>query len=220
MAWQGWRQSETRGVLIAGRSYDFSDFTRAQVVAICETIDAIASSAGLGIAAVPADIDLSDDNTGDEDPAYCSAFIGILAAEGGTYEPLEVTREAMLRAEEEARAIPAAIWDRITAAYREAGGKQASDDAIVTRLGCTGPLPLAKLAFGVLGKADDALGGTFVRGQNPSQEPHEIGVHGLRITGCSYDGSPADPIDVGDDAHAARVAESPKGSYYLIAHFD
>ncbi|MFT3774386.1 MAG: hypothetical protein QM820_54195 [Minicystis sp.] len=220
MGWFGWRDTETRGVLVAGRSYDFSDFTRAQVIALCEAIDAVATSADLPIVAVPADIDLCDEVVGDEDPAYCSAFVGILAAEGGTYEPLAVTREAMLRALDQARAIPAAVWDRITAAYREAGGKQPSEDDIVMRLGCTGGLPMAKLAFGVLGDKDAGLGGDFVRGQSPNQEPHEIGVHGVRITGCSYDGSPADPIDLGDEAHAARVAQSPEGAYYLIAQYD
>jgi hypothetical protein len=218
MAWLGWRDSDTRGVLVAGRSYDFSDFTCAQIVALCEAIDAVAERAGLPIVAVPADVDLA--SAGDDDEAFCSAFVGILVAEGGTYEPLHVRREAMLQGVAQAESIPAAVWDEITAAYRDAGGKQPSEDDIRVRLGCTGGLPMAKLAFGRLGAKDDNLGGTFVRGQSPDQTPHEIGVHGLRIAHCSYDGSSADPFDIDDEAHAARVREIPDGAYYLMAQYD
>jgi len=220
MGWFGWRDVETCGVLVAGRSYDFSDFTRAQVIALCEAIDAIAERAGTPIVAVPADIDLSDETCDDDEPVYCSAFVGLLVAEGGTYEPLAVTREAMLGAVEQARAIPAGVWAEITAAYREAGGKQPSEDDLRVRLGCVGGLPMAKLAFGALGEQGAGLGGDFVRGQAPDQTPHEIGVHGLRIAGCSYDGSSAGPLDLGDEAHAARVAQLPGGAYYLIAQYD
>lgn len=218
MGWFGWRESDTHGVLVAGRSYDFSDFTCSQIVALCEAIDAIAARAGVPIVAVPADVDLA--SAGDDDEAFCSAFVGILVAAGGTYEPLAVTREAMLQGVEQARAIPTALWAEITAAYRAAGGKQPSEDDLRVRLGCTGGLPMAKLAFGVLGAKDAGLGGTFVRGQAPDQVPHEIGVHGLKIAHCSYDGSSAEPFDLGDEAHAARVQEIPGGGYYLMAQYD
>lgn len=220
MGWSGWRELETRGVLVAGRSYDFSDFTRAQVVALCEEIDTIGERAGAPIVAVPADIDLSDEYAADGEPAYCSAYVGILIAEGGTYEPLAVPREAMLDGLARARAIPAAAWDEITAAYREAGGKQPSEPEIVLFLGCTGGLPMAKLAFGLLGAEDAGLGGDFIHGQSPGQSAHEIGVHGQKLASCSYDGSSARPLDVGDAAHAARIEAIPSGGYYLIARYD
>jgi len=221
MGWFGWRELATRAVLVAGRSYDFSDFTRAQVLTLCETIDVIATRTGTPLVTVPADIDLADEGgTDDDDPSYCSAFIGVLVAEGGTYEPLLVAREAMLEAVEQARALPAAVWDEITAAYREAGGKQPSEEAIVLSLGCTGGLPMAKLAFGVLGAEDAGLGGDFVHGQAPDQTSHAIGVHGQKLAHCSYDGSSAKPFDIGEEAHAARAREVPKGGYYLIARYD
>jgi hypothetical protein len=218
MGWFGWRDSATRGVLVAGRSYDFSDFTCAQVVALCEEIDALGARASVPLVGVPVDADFA--SAGDEDELICSAFVGILVAEGGTFEPLAVTREAMLQGLAQAAAIPEAVWAEVTAAYRAAGGKIPSEDELAVRLGCTGGLPMAKLAFGLLGPEDAGLGGTFVHGQAPDQSPHEIGVHGLPIAHCSYDGSPAEPFDLGDEAHAARVRQIPGGAYHLMAHFD
>lgn len=219
MGWSGWRERETRGVLVAGRTYDLSDFTRAQVAALCEAIDVIAEQRGAPIVAVPADADLTDGPSQGDDQVYCSAFVGVLVAEGGTYEPLLVTRDAMLAGLHRARAIPGAVWAEITAAYDEAGGQQESEDEIVLRLGCTGEMPVAKLAFGQLGAKDAALGGAYLHGQGPDQSPHEVGVHGILVAVCSYDSS-ADPIDVGDAAHRARVAQSPEGAYHLIAQQD
>ena len=221
MGWSGWRESAARGVLVAGRALDLSDFTRPQVVALCEAIGAIAERRGAPVVAVPADVDLTDDSSpgpGDG-PVYCRAFVGVLVAEGGTYEPLLVTREVMLAGLRAARAVPGEVWAEITATYREAGGRQASEDEILLRLCCTGGFPEAKLVFGQLGAEDAALGGTYLHGQAQDQRPHEIGVHGIWVAGCSYDTS-AEPIDVGDAAHDARVAESPKGAYYLIAQHD
>jgi hypothetical protein len=219
MGWSGWRESATRGVLVAGRAYDCSGLTRARVVALCEAVDAIAERSAAPIVAVPADVDLTDEASADDEPVYCRVFVGVLVAEGGTFEPLPVTRDAMLAGLHGARSVPGAVWAEVSAAYREAGGQQASEDDLVVRLGCTGGLPEAKLVFGQLGAEDAALGGTFLHGQAQDQRPHEVGVHGLVVAVCSYDVS-ADPIDVGDAAHAARVAASPKGSYYLIAQHD
>lgn len=219
MSWFGWRNVETRGVLIAGRTYDFSDFTRGQVVALCEAIAAIGERAGAPIVAVPADVDLSDDTCTDDDPAYCTAYVGVLAAEGGTRAPLAVPREAMLGALKRAQAIPAAIWDRITAAYHEAGGEQDIEEEVVLRLACTGGLPAARLVFGVLGKAGEARRDPFVRGKDPDQNPHPIGVYGLLIQGCAVD-SPSLPIDVGEKAHAPRAGKVKSGAYYLVAEYD
>lgn len=220
MAWFGWRDVETCGVIVAGRSYDFSDFKRAEVITLAETIDAIAQRAGVDLVTVPADIDLSDDTASDDDPAYCSGFIGLLAAEGGTYEPDAVSRASLLAALDKARAIPTSVWDEITAAYRAAGGKQPPSDDIALRLGCTGGLPMAYFAFGMLGDREASLGGEIVRGQAPDQTPHETVVHGISIESCSYDGSSAEPLDLSDAAHAARVAAHPEGGYYLIARYD
>lgn len=219
MGWYGWRETATRGVLVVGRSYDFSDFTRREVIALCEAIDAIAQRHGAPIVTVPADVDLTDETASDDDPAYCSAFIGVLAAEGGTYEPLPVSRDALLAGLRRAEAIPDAVWSEINDAYRDAGGKNPIQEEIVTRLGCTGALPIAKLAFGQRGPREPALGGVFIHGQDPDQRPHEIGVHGILVASCSYDSS-AEPVDTCDEAHEARVAESPRGSYYLIARYD
>lgn len=219
MAWYGWRENETRGVLVAGRAYDFAEFTLAQVVALCAAIDAIAERRGAPIVAVPADVDLTDESSQGDEPVGCRAFVGVLVAEGGTDEPLPVTRDAMLAGLQRARAIPGAIWDEITAAYRAAGGREVSEDEIALRLGCTGAMPEAKLAFGQLGAKDAALGGGFIHGQGADGCPHEMGVHGILVAVCSYDTS-AEPIDVSDAAHAARVVKNPKGGYWMIAQQD
>lgn len=221
MAWSGWRDVETSGVLVAGRSYDLSDLNRGQVIALGEAIDAIGERAGVPIVLAPADVDLSDDTCTDDDPAYCSGFVGVLVAEGGTYSPQVVPREEMLSALDRARAVPSAVWDEITRVYREAGGKQEPSDEIALRLGCTGGLPMAYLAYGVEEEIDEDSGGDgLVRGQSPGQEPHESGVRGLKLAACSYDGSSAGPIDVSDEAHAARAAKVPNGAYHLIARYD
>jgi hypothetical protein len=220
MSWFGWQKDVTLGVLVAGRVHDVSGFECGQVRALSRTIAAIGEKAGLTLVAVPADQDMSDENVADEDEAMCSMFVGVLAAAGGAYEPVHVAREAMTGALEKARAIPAQVWDEITGAYREAGGKYASEDDLRVRLCCTGPLPMAYLVFGVTGPEGEAHPGAFKRGQGPEQEPHEIGVYGQDLAHSSYDGSSADPFDVGDEAHAARVREIPNGGYYLIARFD
>lgn len=218
MGWFGWREGVTRGVLVAGRAYDGSELTRAQVVVFCEAVDVIAKRCGPSIVAVPVDADLSDGSGADEDQAFCSVLVGMLAAQGGTHEPLLVTREAMVSALDRARAIPDAVWEELSSAHRDAGGEP-SDDDVALRLGSVGELAEAKLAFGRLGPRDAALGGAYIYGQAPDTTPHAVGVHGIRVAGSSYDTS-ADPIDIDDAAHEARVAESPRGGYYLIAQHD
>ena len=216
----GWRDSETDGVLVAGRKYDFSDFTRGQVVALCETIGRIGEESGTGLVAVPADADLTDDTgPGDDEMAYCSAFIGIPVAEGGGYGPEEISREAMLSALEKARAIAPDVWAKVDEEYKAAGGKYPGDE-IALHLGCIGPLPMAYFAFGTLGSPDDGGEGKLVRGQDMEQMPHETGVYGIEIASCSYDGGSADAIDISDAAHAARQEQYPEGAYYLIARYD
>lgn len=220
MVWESWRESETVGMLVAGRKYDFSDFTRGQIVTLCETIGRIADEVGAPIIVAPADIDLTDDSgPGDEEPAYCSGFIGILVAEGGTYSPEEIPRETMLRALEAARAIAPDVWAKIDAEYTALGGKYPGDE-VALHLGCMGPLPMAYLAFGTAGPEDAGEGGAFVRGQDMEQSPHETGVRGISIASCSYDGSSAEPIDIGDEAHAERERQFPGGAYHLIARYD
>lgn len=220
MVWSSWRESETAGVLVAGRKYDFSDFTRGQVVELCEAIGQIGEETGTSLVAAPADIDLTDDSgPGDEEPAYCSAFVGVLIAEGGGFGPEEIPRDVMLRALDAARAVPPEVWARIDEEYTAKGGKYPGDE-VALRLGCIGPLPMAYLAFGTVGSEDAGTGGSFVRGQDMEQSPHEIGVHGVQIASCSYDGSSAEPIDIGDEAHAARERAFPGGAYHLIARYD
>lgn len=220
MGWDDWRESETVGVLVAGRKYDFSDFTRGQVVAFSEAVGRIGEETGTSVVAIPADADLTDDSgPGDDEPAYCSGFIGIVVAEGGAYGPEEVPRETMLRALEAARSISADVWAKIDAEYTSLGGKYPGDE-VALRLGCVGPLPMAFLAFGTVGAEDEGKGGKFVRGQDMEQTPHETGVHGIEIDSCSYDGSSAEAIDIGDEAHAAREREIPGGAYHLIARYD
>lgn len=220
MVWMSWRESETAGVLVAGRKYDFSDFKRGQVVELCEAIGRIGEETGTGLVAAPADVDLTDDSgPGDDEPAFCSAFIGVLVAEGGVFGPEEVPRDVMLRALETARAIPEDVWSRVNEAYTAAGGKYPGEE-IALWLGCIGPLPMAYLAFGAVGAEEDGLEGTFVRGQDMEQSPHENGVFGVEIASCSYDGSSADPIDVGEEAHEKRLAQLPGGAYHLIARYD
>ena len=220
MVWSNWRESETAGVIVAGRKYDFSDFTRGQVAELCEAIGRIGEETGTSLIAAPVDADLTDDSgPGDDEPAYCSAFVGILVAEGGAFGPEEVGRDGMLRALDAARAVPAEVWGRIDGEYTAAGGKYPGDE-IALRLGCIGPLPMAYLAFGTVGPEDAGNGGTFVRGQDMEQSSHETGVHGIEIESCSYDGSSADPFDVGDEAHAAREQRFPGGAYHLIARYD
>jgi hypothetical protein len=132
-----------------------------------------------------------------------------------------VAREAMLAALEKVRGVPASVWDEVTAAYRAAGGKQEPEEEIALRLGCTGGLPMAYLAFGVEEEVDeDTDEEGLVRGVAPGQESHESAVRGIKIAHCSYDGSGAKPIDVSDEAHAARVAQVPDGVYHLIARYD
>jgi hypothetical protein len=197
-----------------------STFKCGQVRALSRTIAAIGEKAGLSLVAVPADQDFSDENAPDGDDAVCSMFVGVLAAAGGTYEPSPVAREVMTGALEKARGIPTQVWDEITAAYREAGGKYPSEDDLRVRLCCTGPLPMAYLVFGVTGPEGEEHPGQFKQGQGPDQDPHEVGVYGQSLAHCSFDGSSADPFDIGDEAHAARVREIPAGAYYLIARFD
>lgn len=220
MVWNSWRESETAGVLIAGRKYDFSDFNRGQVVSLCESIGRIGEETGASLVAAPVDADLTDDSgPGDEEPAYCSGFVGILVAEGGAYGPEEVPRETMLRALDAARAVAPEVWERVDAEYASLGGKYPGDE-IALRLGCVGPLPMAYLAFGTAGPEDAEAGGKFVRGQDMEQSPHDTGVHGVDVAHCSYDGSSAEPVDVGDAAHAERERQFPGGAYHLIARYD
>lgn len=220
MSWSSYRDSETAAVLIAGRKYDFSDFTRGQVIALCEAIGQIGEETGTSLIAAPIDADLTDDSgPGDDENGYCSAVVGILVAEVGAYGPEEVGRDAMLRALESARAVPAEVWEKIDSAYSDAGGKYEVDPTALW-LGCIGPLPMAYLAFGTLGAEGEDKPGKFTRGQDMEQSPHETGVYGVRVASCSYDGSSAGAIDVGDAAHAAREAEAPGGAYYLMARYD
>jgi hypothetical protein len=222
MGWYGWREGGTRGVLVAGRSLDVSDLTRGKVLALCEAIDAVAARAGLEVESVPADMDLTDEGSGDDDETFGCVFVGRLVAEGGTLEPLAVDRAAMLSALAEASAFPAALWDAISAAHRETGSKMAVEEEglIRLRLASTGPLPMAYLAFGRVGAEDAGLGGRYLCGQGPDQSRHAVGVHGLSVAHCSYDGSSAQPFAMDDAAHAEREAAHPGGGYFLIARFD
>lgn len=223
MGWFGWRERTTRAVLVAGRAYDVPGATRSQVLALCEQIAAIAERAGAPIVAIPADVDLSDGAGNDDDWSLCSVYVGLLVAEGGTCEPLAVTREAMLAALKQAQSIAPALWEEIGAACEEAGGELADilDGTDITlRLCCTGSLPLARMVFGVLGKKGDELRGEYWCGRAPDRKQHATGVHGVSVQVCSVD-TPALPIDLSDKAHAARVAKAPpKGGYYLIAEYD
>lgn len=223
MGWFGWRETATRAVLVAGRSYDVPGLTRGEVLALCEQIAAIAGRAGAPIVAIPADVDLSDASATDDGWSLCSVYVGVLVAEGGTHEPLAVTREAMLAALQQAQAIPPAVWDEIIAACEEAGGEASDilDGADITlRLCCTGSLPLARMVFGVPGKKGDELRGEYWYGKGPDRSQHATGVFGVNVQVCSVD-TPALPIDLSDKAHTARVAKAPpKGGYYLIAEYD
>lgn len=219
MGWFGWRESKARGVLVAGRAYDCESFTRSQILALAVAVDALAVLRGARLVVVPADADLTDENSSDEDQAFCRVFIGVLVAEGGADGPHLVKREAMLAGLHDARATPRAVWDEVAAAYRRAGGEGEIEDEIALRLGCTGGLPEAKLAFGQLGARHDAKGGVYIHGQSRDPGQHEVGVHGVLVAGCSYD-TAADPVDVSDAAHAARAAASPNGAYYLVAQSD
>jgi hypothetical protein len=219
MGWTGWRGNAARGVLVAGRAYDLSELTPAQVVALVERIDALADKHGAPLVAVPVDVDLSDESPPDDEPLGARAFVGVLVAHGGTDAPLAVPRDAMLAGIQRARGVAGAVWDAIADAVRGAGAA-VEDDEIAVRLGSTGELAEAKLGFGVLAPLNAAAQGkSLLHGQDAEGNPHEMGVDGILVAVCSYD-TPAEPIDVSDKAHAARVAKSPKGEYWLIAQHD
>lgn len=210
---------ETMGVLVAGRTVDSGDLTRADIGKLFTAIEALGQKKGLALTLVPSG-DLTDTGPGPDEECYSTMAIGLSVFSGGTYGPEKVPTDAITAKLNAAKAIGQDVWQEVANLLPEGAREDFLSQDVGLDLVCVGPLAAAYLAFGQEGSEEDGGEGEFIHGQDMGQEPHEVGVWGQEVVSCEFEGSGHERVDFSEGAHQARVAAHPGGEYYVIARYD